>query len=246
MSNFGDITITTMTPGTAATNLGKAEDAAASSGDTGVVFLAVRQDGNDTAQTSNSGDYTAITTNDVGNIKTQIEPSRKATYVGSTAFFTPAASATDMWQLYGSASKTVKVLKIFLVYKTTSITSSNDFFLLKRSTANTSGTAVNTTIGKFDSTNSAATAVAKHYTANPTTGSLDHQIMVTSTGTTSFANSTSGSSISMLPSMTLFDADKFGQPIVLRGTGEGVVLNNNGVTVANSGSLSVTVVFTEE
>lgn len=42
--DIGDVDVTSIVPGTAATNLGKAEDAAHSSGDTGVMALAVRND----------------------------------------------------------------------------------------------------------------------------------------------------------------------------------------------------------
>ncbi len=55
-------TLTAVTPGTAAGNLGKAEDAAAASGDTGVFALSVRRDAMGTAQVSASGDYQEIAT----------------------------------------------------------------------------------------------------------------------------------------------------------------------------------------
>ncbi len=42
--DIGDVDVTSIVPGTAATNLGKAEDAAHSSGDVGVMSLAVRND----------------------------------------------------------------------------------------------------------------------------------------------------------------------------------------------------------
>lgn len=48
---------TSIVPGTGATNLGKAEDAAASSGDTGVPVFGVRNDALTAAQTSSTGDY---------------------------------------------------------------------------------------------------------------------------------------------------------------------------------------------
>lgn len=42
--DIGDVDVTSIVPGTAATNLGKAEDAAHASGDSGVLLLAVRKD----------------------------------------------------------------------------------------------------------------------------------------------------------------------------------------------------------
>lgn len=49
---------TSITPGTAAANLGKAEDAAHSSGDTGVMALAVRNDGAAASFSGTDADYT--------------------------------------------------------------------------------------------------------------------------------------------------------------------------------------------
>lgn len=169
-------------------------------------------------------------------------PTTKTTYICANAFFTPPASATDIWQIYGSSSKTVKILEVRLTLKSSASATYNDFYLLKRSTANTSGTAVTATPVALDSSNAAATAVVKHYTANPTTGTL---VGTVATFTT---NGTSNSAVTaQLPQgLVLFDHKITGQPVVLRGTGEGLVLNCNGVTVANSGSPCVTVVFTEE
>jgi hypothetical protein len=62
-------TITTVTPGTAASNLGKAEDAAHSSGDVGVMALAVRRDSG--AQLAGAdGDYVPLSTDEIGRLRT--------------------------------------------------------------------------------------------------------------------------------------------------------------------------------
>lgn len=63
--DIGDVDITSVVPGVAATSLGKAEDAAHTTGDTGVMALAVR---NDTiaALANTTLDYIPITTNNVG------------------------------------------------------------------------------------------------------------------------------------------------------------------------------------
>lgn len=55
-------------PGTGATNLGKAEDAAHSSGDTGVMGLAVRNDTRG-ALSGTDGDYTPLQTNSSGDVR---------------------------------------------------------------------------------------------------------------------------------------------------------------------------------
>jgi len=57
--DIGDVDVTSIVPGTGATNLGKEEDAAHSSGDTGVMALAVRNDVLETLGGSD-GDYAAL------------------------------------------------------------------------------------------------------------------------------------------------------------------------------------------
>lgn len=73
-TNGLDVDVTRIVPGTSATHLGKAEDAVAGSGDTGVMALAVRKDtpGADSAD----GDYAALHTDGQGRLQvsgTQIE-----------------------------------------------------------------------------------------------------------------------------------------------------------------------------
>jgi len=60
--DIGDVDVTSIVPGTAATNLGKAEDAAHSSGDTGVMALAVRDDDPVAATSGATGDYEPLHT----------------------------------------------------------------------------------------------------------------------------------------------------------------------------------------
>lgn len=70
-NNIGDVDVLSIVPGTAATNLGKAEDAAHSSGDTGVMSLAVRRDA-DTALAGTDGDYAPLQVNAAGSLKVAI------------------------------------------------------------------------------------------------------------------------------------------------------------------------------
>ncbi|MEK9697444.1 MAG: hypothetical protein VW270_16895 [Candidatus Poseidoniales archaeon] len=67
--DIGDVDILSVIPGTGATNLGKAEDAAHSSGDTGVMSLGVRTDTPDTAKSGADGDYTPIATTSTGALR---------------------------------------------------------------------------------------------------------------------------------------------------------------------------------
>ncbi len=66
--------VTSSVPGTGATNLGKAEDLASVSGDTGVFMLGIRNDTPGTTFTSNDADYGQISTNKYGCIYVTLDP----------------------------------------------------------------------------------------------------------------------------------------------------------------------------
>lgn len=69
--DIGDVDVTSVIPGTGATNLGKAEDAAHTTGDTGVLGLAVRRDAN-TSLVDTDGDYAPLQVNSAGSLKVAI------------------------------------------------------------------------------------------------------------------------------------------------------------------------------
>lgn len=92
--DIGDVDVTTVgtiTPGTAATSLGKAEDVGHSSGDVGVMALAVR----DTAPAANSnadGDYEVLHVSDEGGLWSAEVASSQG---GTDAFFTYDCDETE-------------------------------------------------------------------------------------------------------------------------------------------------------
>ncbi len=65
---IGDVNIVSNIPGVAATSLGKAEDAAHTSGDTGVMIFAVRNDAGGALATT-TGDYIPLTTDSAGALR---------------------------------------------------------------------------------------------------------------------------------------------------------------------------------
>lgn len=179
--------------------------------------------------------------------ETAVKSSTKASYMAASAFTTPVASTTDLFEIYGSGTKTIKVQRIELAYYGTGGAAALDeCFLLRRSTANTSGTSTTLTNIKMDTNNSAGTAVCKAYTANPTTGTLVGTLATMSFNgqqpvTQSFAI------VSPTTRMVMFDASLTNQPIVLRGTSEGVVINFAGVKPQNTNAkLAVVFHWTEE
>lgn len=102
----------TITPGTAATSLGKAEDAAHTSGDVGVMALAVR---NDTAAAlaGTTGDYIPLTTDDLGNLRVHIDDRQ----LDGSEYETVAASQTT--QTLGATGATGDYLREVLVIPAT-------------------------------------------------------------------------------------------------------------------------------
>lgn len=69
-NNIGDVDVLSVVPGTGATNLGKAEDAAHSTGDVGVMALAVRQSSQ--SDFGADGDYVPLSIDDDGGLRVSI------------------------------------------------------------------------------------------------------------------------------------------------------------------------------
>lgn len=134
-----------------------------------------------------------------------------------------AATATDIFTITGSGTKTIKIARLIVSCSATN-NINIDLAIVKRSTANTGGTSTTPTAVPFDSANAAATATVRAYTANPTLGTtvgtvLSQQLFVSGGTTQPIANA-------------IFDfTSTVSQPIVLRGTGEVLALNLQGVTV---------------
>ena len=92
--DIGDVDVTSIVAGTGATNLGKAEDAAHSSGDTGVMALAVRND--DVANLAGAdGDYSPLQVNAAGSLYSVDETGQAGSIlVTGTTAVTSAVSNT--------------------------------------------------------------------------------------------------------------------------------------------------------
>lgn len=86
--------VNALIPGTGATNLGKAEDAAHASGDTGVMALAVRND-TPSALAGTDGDYIPLTTDNTGRL-----------YVNVGAGTVAVTQSTSPWVVSGTVAAT--------------------------------------------------------------------------------------------------------------------------------------------
>lgn len=169
-----------------------------------------------------------------------IVPCEAPTYGAASAFSAPA-NPTDVFTLTGSATKIVRVKRIYIgVSATNPLTFT--FSFVKRSTANTGGTSSTLTAVPFDSADSAATAVARSYTANPTLG--------TSVGTLgnvriSVPQNVPLGGVSNGPIDSIDFHLPNAMPVVLRGTGEVLAVNMGATTLAGN-NLAMSIVWTEE
>lgn len=166
----------------------------------------------------------------------------KATYSAATATFTPPATPTDFFIINGSATKTVRIIS--LLFTCTQTTAGiNNFYLIKRTSANSGGTAVATTIVKNDSSDAAATAVCQHYTANPTTGSSSGFVKTLKLLTPAPASLVTGITYELIYQ----DTRGYPKPITLRGTAEGLAINFQGAALPTGmAGMAVSATWTEE
>jgi len=114
--DIGDVDVTSVVAGTGATNLGKAEDAGHSSGDTGVYNLGVRNDTPNTALTNTDADYASLTTDRVGGIRTALYETDFAV-LGTNhvkKYYTSTGAVTDGIVWSPAAGKRWYVTDIFI------------------------------------------------------------------------------------------------------------------------------------
>jgi hypothetical protein len=160
--------------------------------------------------------------------------SAKPTYSATVAQFSPVASASDVCTLAGSASKTIRVRRVFFnALPTTAVAEPVSF--IKRSTVDTAGTSVVLTGVPYDSQSSAATAVAEYYTAN---GTLGTSVGVLADITRHFGVSTT------VVTPFMYDFGTYGSALVLRGAAQQLAINLSGTTY--TGTISCTFEWTEE
>lgn len=166
----------------------------------------------------------------------------KQTFMAATAAFTPPATPTDIWSITGSATKTVRLLR--LGWSNTQTTAGvNTWFVIKRSSVNTGGSPTTLTLVPNDSNNAAATATVVNYTANPSPlGSSSGPVWTGKIN--SPAPATAG--IGGLCGIELDFVDMFGQPLCLRGTTQQLALNFNGAALPAGLSMLIWCQWTEE
>lgn len=170
------------------------------------------------------------------------------TYAASATAFTPVATPTDFFNIFGSSTKNILITRIEVSGMTSAATAiTMDLQLIKRNTAGTLGSAVLTglTAVPVDSANPAATAVAS------TVGTANYTTLGTSVGvvaarkiplTLSPATATDFP-ISNVVVFTFNDLAE--QGIVLRGTADQLALGLNGATLPAGTSLDINITWEE-
>lgn len=162
-------------------------------------------------------------------------PQQVATYAATTTSLTTVSGATDFFTVTGSANMVVRIREV-LCNNIGTAGAPVEVYGILRSTADTGGTSTTQTAVPMDSADIAASAVAKAYTANPST-------LGTSIGTVIFGPQANGSaSLSATPLDWVFDASTTAKAPTLRGTAQQFALNAN---AAASQTLACTVWWTE-
>lgn len=210
-------------------------------------ILANQTNGTQRSQITNGTINAGITadppTNTASGLVVRNIPKIRETYGAASGNISVGTTATDVFTITGSASKTVYVHKITVTGNRTA--HAHDLVqLIKRSTANTGGTSVTRTAVPYDSNNAAATATIRSYTANPTIGT---EVGVIYSRRVSFPVQTpsnaQGNGGSVNP--WVWEYSDIGQPITLRGTSEVLAINLNGITITG-GILQFSIEWSEE
>lgn len=165
--------------------------------------------------------------------------SNTPSYCIQLADYAPVALATDVITISGSATKTIEITSIRV-----SAASTNggiiDLYFYKRTTADTGGTSTSITPVPYNSTNAAATAALKQYTANPTLG--------TGQLVRGFHYYLGAKSTNASPPVDL-DID-FGtrgtQPLILNGVNESFCFNLGGQTIPAGFDFYLMIEWTEQ
>lgn len=170
----------------------------------------------------------------------------RPTYSAVALALPPAASATDIACIAGSATKTVFITRVRITGTAGTLVTA-PFTLLRRASVNTGGTAATTTanwantIAKNDTLNATATATLISYSANPTI--VDTSPTYLRSAYATLPVTSAGTSIA--PLIWDWETFDFTQRPTLRGVAEQICINLNAVSVS-SGLLHLSIQWTEE
>lgn len=168
------------------------------------------------------------------------------TYSAVALALPPAASATDIACIAGSATKTVYINHIGISGVAGTLVTA-PFTILRRAAVDTGGTAATTTanwantIAENDTNNPSPTATLISYSANPTINDTSPTYL----RSRSVTLPTAAAGTVTVPGVYDWDPTSFGERPTLRGAAEQICINLNATSVA-SGLLQLSIEWTEE
>lgn len=165
----------------------------------------------------------------------------KPTYSSTAIDLVPASGATDFWTITGSGTKVGRIVGMRLVCVSTSGGPQN-ITLLRRSTADTSGTSSAPTIGQSLSSDAPATLTVKAYTANPTLGTLVANLR----SSTIMCGTAGTGEIAAVPLTFGEDVFKGGRPMTLLTTSELYAVSYEGQTPPAGTKFRIDEIHSEE
>lgn len=165
----------------------------------------------------------------------------KATYTYAISATAPYATPQDYIVITGSATKTIKIVRIELSGAATAATGVI-YTLKKHIVANTSGTATNPTPMKHDSSDGAASATVSLYSVAPTTDA------------TATIWKTVRVDLVVAPAAQAYVTDRYvydykaqiDEPLTIRGIAQEFALNLGGAAIPSGAVLDIAVTWTEE
>lgn len=171
----------------------------------------------------------------------------KYTYSAAKVGLVPAASATDIFTITGSATKVIRVTHIEIWATTTAATAAAlDVLLLKRSTADTAGTSTGSpTPVPHDINAPAVSATVLAYTANPTLGSIVGTAIRNSKLFQTLATYTATEFPTPIGLIWDF-GNRPGSAIVLRGIADVLAINLNAISASAGALFDISIEWTEE
>jgi len=185
--------------------------------------------------------YAALQPNDAarGLIPLADNDPARAAYGYSVFGMTPAATATDVLTLSGSATKIVRVRQVVISGIATSA-GNIPIAIHRRTAANTGGTSTTPTPAQRDSTDDAATAVLRQYSANPT--GLGTSLGPIDGGRLAIPTATSGALDRFVAQYSWLNE----KGPVLRSATDFFAINLNGATLPTGLALDIGIWWTEE
>lgn len=176
-----------------------------------------------------------------GTVFTSPIGSVKPSYTYAISATAPYATPTDWIVIRGSATKTVKIVRIEISGAATAATEVI-FTLKKHTVANTSGTATNPTFMQHDSNDAAATALILLYSVAPT---IDSSATIWKSVRLDLAVAPAATTNAPDRYIYNYAAEPY-EPLVLRGVAQEFAINFASAAVPSGGVYDVAITITED